>query len=206
MHAENESNNYLNYLYECENDASTLFKCKLCSRLMTKHQATKLKCQLGILNAHGEYTYLHVPDEKFDLTHFLQLLKDKLKTWQCVYWFVWALVKSFRCKKCGHWFRLVELNKCRLNDYTFCSIHDVKLSSSAPNTNANPVCYCIHCDHVLDSASVSVIYEKSPILTKAALNTPEQAWVMQKVNYEILIYLHLHYQCKLNALNFENFI
>ena len=162
------SNNYQNYLYECENDASTLFKCKLCSRLMTKNQATKLKCQLGILNERGEYVYLHVPDEKFDLTNFLQMLKEKLKTWQLVYWCIWALIKSFKCKKCGIWFRLVDFNKCRLNDYTFCAVHDTKKpSSNSINTNTpNSGCYCIHCDHVVDDASVAQLYEKSPILRK----------------------------------------
>jgi hypothetical protein len=62
---ENSNENYLNYLYECENDASTLFKCRLCLRLMTKRQAVNLQCQLAILNTDGEYVYLHVPDEKF---------------------------------------------------------------------------------------------------------------------------------------------
>jgi hypothetical protein len=160
-------NNYQNYLYECENDASSLFKCKLCSRLMTKNQATKLKCQLGILNERGEYVYLHVPDEKFDLTNLLQLLKEKLKTWQSVYWFIWALIKSFKCKKCGIWFRLVELNKCRLNDYTFCAVHDTKKANNASSNNSvAPACYCIHCDHVIDDASLSQLYGKSPILRK----------------------------------------
>ena len=167
----------MNYLYECENDASTLFKCKLCSRLMTKSQALNLKCQLGILNKNGDYIYLHIPDDKFDLTNFLQLLKDKLKTWQNVYWFIWGLIKSFRCKKCDQWFRLVEFNKCRLNDYTFCPVHDTKIiKNNEPVTSpTNNSCYCIHCEHLLDSASISLTYESSPIFSEAsASESPEQ--------------------------------
>ena len=45
--------NFTEYLYECENDASGLFQCKLCSRVMTKKQSVHLKCQLGIVNARG---------------------------------------------------------------------------------------------------------------------------------------------------------
>lgn len=72
---EYQNPNYTNFLYECENDASTLFKCKLCGRLMTKRQSENLKCQLAILDARGNYVYLHVPDETFDMTNLLQLLK-----------------------------------------------------------------------------------------------------------------------------------
>jgi len=67
--------NYNNYLYECENDASSLFKCKLCGKLMTKRQSENLKCHLAILDVYGNYIYLHVPDDAFDMTNFLQLLK-----------------------------------------------------------------------------------------------------------------------------------
>lgn len=69
--------NYVNFLHETENDATTLFRCKLCSKLMTKKQSESLKCQLAILNSRGNYIYLHVPDENFDMTGFLQLLKGK---------------------------------------------------------------------------------------------------------------------------------
>jgi hypothetical protein len=183
---ENPNENYLNYLYECENDASTLFKCRLCSRLMTKRQAVNLQCQLAILNTDGEYVYLHVPDEKFDLTNLLQHLKERLKSWQAVYWFLWALIKSFKCKKCLKWFRLIEINKCRLNSYTFCPIHDVKKtdntqnsSSSAPNSNAastvsSKICCCIYCEHILDQSSAFQMFSKSPLITEASANeSPE---------------------------------
>ena len=174
--------NYINYLYECENDASSLFRCKICSRLMTKPQSSKIKCHLAILNPRGEYIYLHVPDEKFEIFNLLQLLKEKLKSWQYVYWFIWALIKSFKCKKCSNWFRLVELNKCRLNAYTFCPVHDTKItnnnnenSSSVSNISSlssSNICICIYCEHIVDSSST--LFDKSPIVTEASPNeSPE---------------------------------
>ncbi len=72
---EYQNTNYNNFLYECENDASSLFKCKLCGKLMTKRQSENLKCHLAILDVYGNYIYLHVPDDTFDMTNFLQLLK-----------------------------------------------------------------------------------------------------------------------------------
>lgn len=160
--------NYNNFLNEVENDASTLFKCKLCSKLMTKKQSEKLKCQLAILNVRGNYVYLHVPDETFDLTSFLQLLKDKLKTWQSVYWFLWGLTKQFKCKKCADWFRLVEFNRCRLNQTTYCHVHDMKITNSLyfnQNVTENNKCSCIFINHVLDQTSLTELYSKSLFVT-----------------------------------------
>ncbi len=172
--------NYTNYLYECENDASTLFKCKLCSKLMTKQQSLNLKCQLAILNSNGDYIYLHVPDEQFDMTNLLRLLKEKLKTWQSVYWFLWSLIKSFKCRKCNQWFRLTDLNRCRLNEQTYCLIHDgrnnfVYTKNSASNTinnnsteissSSSSGCTCIHINHIMETSSFTNLYANSPICT-----------------------------------------
>ena len=157
--------NYLNFLYEIENDVSCLIKCKLCSRLMTKKQSFNLKCQLAFLNKHGQYVYLHMPDEKLDLTKLLQLIKDKLKSWQNVYWFIWSLSKVFKCKKCNEWFRLVEVNKCRLNENSLCDVHDTKNGT---------VCSCIFTDHVLDTRAAIMTHYKSLIVTEASpFESPE---------------------------------
>ena len=55
LEAEQEfmNTNYNNFLYEIENDASTLFKCKLCSKLMTKKQSEKLKMAEGAVEKKG---------------------------------------------------------------------------------------------------------------------------------------------------------
>ena len=117
-----DEDNYINFLYECENDASTLFKCKLCSRLMTKQQSLNLKCQMSILSARGEYIYLHVPDNSLDfvdlVTRLMMILKEKLKSnWHYVYWYLWALIKNFKCKKCDEWFRLIDMGMFHLIYY-----------------------------------------------------------------------------------------
>lgn len=154
----NECNDtYLNYLYECENDATTLFKCKLCNRYMTQRQSAHLKCTQTLLNRRGELIYMHCSDEsRFDLMGFLRLVKEHMKSWSSVYWFVWALIKSFRCKTCLKWFRLVDANRCRLNEFTLCALHD----SADPSPTA--VCTCMFAEHVVDSTSLNE-YNKSVI-------------------------------------------
>ena len=175
------TDNYTNFLYECENDASTLFRCKLCNHFMTKQQSMYLKCQLAILNPYGDYIYLHVPDDKFEMTNLLQCLKDRLKTWQSVYWFIWALIKSFRCRKCTNWYRLVEFNKCRMNENTFCPVHDGKMSNfnsrsnlqnNLSNDTTNSVCSCIYCNHMFEYSSATNLYIKSSIVTEALRSSP----------------------------------
>lgn len=145
---------YLNYLYECENDASTLFKCKMCNRFMTRAQSTSLKCTHTILDRHGELVYMHSYDERFDLVGFLRSLRTHLKTWSAVYWFVWSLVKSFRCKKCLKWFRLVDANRCRLNEFTLCAVHDLKPAEST-SASASSSCTCMFSEHLVDSDSAT---------------------------------------------------
>lgn len=167
---------YLNYLYEHENDASTLFRCKLCSRHMTKSQCATLACNLAVLDKHGEYIYLHVPDERFELMALLRTLKERLKTWQWVYWFIWCLTKSFRCKKCSSWFRLVDVNKCRLNDYSQCSIHDgVRVAAAAAElTSLSLSCACMFCEHLIDASSASSVYAHCFFVNEAcAFESPE---------------------------------
>lgn len=99
-------------------------------------------------------------------------LLDKLKTWQSVYWFLWALIKHFKCKKCNEWFRLTEFNKCRLNQQSFCSVHDIKISNSFNSANSRQAieetankCTCIFINHVLESSSITELYSKSNIVT-----------------------------------------
>lgn len=166
--------NYLNYLYELENDASSLFKCKLCSRLMTKKLSVNLKCQLAVLNKHGQYIYLHVPDDKFDLTKLLQIIKEKLKSWQNVYWFIWSLSKIFKCKKCNEWFRLVEINKCRLNENSLCDVHDIKTGT---------VCACIYSDHVFDTQAGMMACSKSLIVTETSSSESPRLRFNKYVDY-----------------------
>lgn len=110
------SSNYLEHLYELENDASSLFKCKICSKLMTRQQSIYLRCELSIVSTNGQTIYLHIPDASYDqaelFTKILLLLKEKLKSnWQTAYWYLWSLIKCFKCKKCNDWFRLIDIGK-----------------------------------------------------------------------------------------------
>ena len=161
---------YLNYLHEHENDASTLFRCKLCRHYMTKQQSRNLKCRLTLLDRHGCDVYLHVPDENsFDLNGFLRIVINQLKTWSSSYWFIWSLTKSYLCKTCHKWFRLVDANKCRLNEHSKCYIHD----DGDDDTN-DVSCSCMFAEHLIDPTSVwDQYYQYLFIRQESAFESPE---------------------------------
>jgi hypothetical protein len=155
-----------------ESDANTLFKCKICSRIMTQRQSSYIKCELGILDKYGNFNYFHVYDDKFDVNNFVLDLKDKLKTWQNVFWFLWALIKCCKCQTCDEWFRFVDLNKCASNENADCYVHGRKRSiyfttSTTNATTGNPNeteirqinCICRFKDHTIAHSSFATYYE-----------------------------------------------
>lgn len=182
------NNAYLSYMYECENDASTLFKCKLCNRHMTRSQSSSLKCTHTLLDRHGELVYMHCADDRFDLHNFLRSVKENLKTWPAVYWFVWSLVKSFRCRKCFKWFRLVDANRCRLNEFTLCVVHD-HLKAMDPITAAasqsSSSCTCMFSDHLIDTESIADILTRSPVVVNSMFGEDSKSRLNKYVQYLI---------------------
>ena len=144
----------LNYYDINENDCVTLFRCKICGRIMTQHESKFIKCKLGVLDKNGNYNYFHLSDDKFDLNMFVIEIKDKLKTWQHVFWFLWALIKCSKCQQCKDWFRFVDYNKCLVSSHD-CSIHGNR-TGYLPQKRIN--CSCVYKDHIFDQTSLQIFY------------------------------------------------
>jgi len=164
---------------EYEHDSASLFRCKICGRIMTQHQSQFIKCQLGILDKYGNYNYFHISDEKFDINQFVIELKDKLKTWQNVFWFLWALVKCTKCSTCKEWFRFVELARCPSNSNSDCNVHRFNLKRTLQSTkqlnendykNMSNMCTCHFKDHIIDMSSFSQFYSSESLEEGLALN------------------------------------
>lgn len=156
-------------------DTMSLFRCKICGRVLTQKQSRFIKCQLGLLDKRGNYNYFHVSDEKFDINLFIIDLKDKLKTWQNVFWFLWGLMKCARCTTCKEWFRFADLTKCLVNSNAECPVHRSGVKKSITLTlkplsgvNEPPVevkaqsCSCQYKDHTLDTTSFGIYYPFYP--------------------------------------------
>jgi hypothetical protein len=148
-----ELGNYYHYDIN-ENDCATLFRCKICGRIMTQRESKYIKCKLGVLDKHGNYNYFHLNDDKFDINNFITELKERLKTWQHVYWYLWALIKCSKCQLCKEWFLFVEFNKC-LATSTDCHLHGKSVNGS---TQKRTTCTCVYKDHIFDQSSFQTFY------------------------------------------------
>ncbi|XP_059160884.1 SANT and BTB domain regulator of class switch recombination-like [Physella acuta] len=94
--------------------ASTLFKCSVCKRLLTKTLKSKVKCMPSrmTIDRSGQMTFSHIPDLAFDVNDHILELKTELKSWRDVYWRLWGTVNSLTCGRCEQVFPLTEFGHC----------------------------------------------------------------------------------------------
>ncbi|KAL8594510.1 hypothetical protein ACOMHN_024955 [Nucella lapillus] len=96
-------------------NASTLYRCSVCHRLLTANLEKKVRCMPSRMTVdyHGRLSFSHVKDPTFDVNACLIELKSQLKTWRDVYWRIWGTVNSLPCSRCGEVFPLTEFGHCR---------------------------------------------------------------------------------------------
>ncbi|XP_076453288.1 SANT and BTB domain regulator of class switch recombination-like isoform X2 [Babylonia areolata] len=96
-------------------DASTLFRCSVCHRLLTATLEKKVRCMPSRMTVdyRGHMSFSHVKDATFDINAHLIELKSQLKTWRDVYWRIWGTINSLPCSRCGEDFPLTEFGHCR---------------------------------------------------------------------------------------------
>ncbi|KAF6026467.1 KIAA1841 [Bugula neritina] len=110
-------------LFDCETlnasgdspeNASTLYKCKACEKLLTKTLEKKLPCIISrmLVNRQGELVYVHERDVSWDVNDFLVDLKQDLKGWREVYWRLWGIINWLYCSRCKRAFQCCELAGC----------------------------------------------------------------------------------------------
>eukprot|EP00112_Aurelia_sp_Birch-Aquarium-sp1_P020299 Seg52.3 transcript_id=Seg52.3/GoldUCD/mRNA.D3Y31 product="putative protein KIAA1841-like" protein_id=Seg52.3/GoldUCD/D3Y31 len=105
---------------DCPSNASTLFRCTYCEKLLISKFRSKMEC-LGdrtIIDGRGNLSYSHSRDSNWDVNDYLLLLKSNVKTWRNVYWRIWGSINYLYCTRCE------ELFAC--TDYGSCSFHPQK--------------------------------------------------------------------------------
>lgn len=95
-------------------NASQLFRCSVCSKLLIPKYARRMKCLPSRLsvNKHGHIIYYHVPDTTFDINDYILQLKSQLCTWRNVYWRIWGTVNYLMCMRCEKRFPCYHLGHC----------------------------------------------------------------------------------------------
>ncbi|XP_064620548.1 SANT and BTB domain regulator of class switch recombination-like isoform X2 [Lineus longissimus] len=111
-------------LFESENstlcspeNASTLFRCGVCKKLLTKNLQSKVKCAQSrmTIDQKGQLQYSHQRDQNWDVNEFILDLKNELKTWREVYWRIWGAVNYLQCSRCKETFPCSYLGGCKMH-------------------------------------------------------------------------------------------
>lgn len=96
-------------------NASTLYRCGLCLKLLTKVTERKISCVPGKINVdqRGDIIYTHVRQKNWDVHEFLSDIFEELKSWVLVYWRLWGTINYLTCSRCQQVFVCCELTQCR---------------------------------------------------------------------------------------------
>ncbi|KAL3856393.1 hypothetical protein ACJMK2_011160 [Sinanodonta woodiana] len=98
-------------------NCSTLYRCSVCKKLLTKILERKVKCSTSrmTIDKRGNLIYCHVRDPSFDVNEYLLDLKSQLKNWRDVYWRLWGTVNYLTCSRCGETFMCNEYGHCKFH-------------------------------------------------------------------------------------------
>ncbi|KAM8851548.1 SANT and BTB domain regulator of class switch recombination isoform 2-T2 [Synchiropus picturatus] len=96
-------------------NASTLYRCSLCLKLLTRDTERKIACVPGKINIdeRGEIVYTHSRQKDWDPHEFLSSLHEELKSWVLVYWRIWGTINYLTCSRCQQEFVCAELTHCK---------------------------------------------------------------------------------------------
>ncbi|XP_072265627.1 SANT and BTB domain regulator of class switch recombination [Pyxicephalus adspersus] len=122
-------------------NASTLYRCCLCKKLLTKEVEQKIACLPGKINIdqYGNIVYFHVRDKTWDVHEYLTSLFEELKSWRDVYWRLWGTVNWLTCSKCKQAFLCNELSHCQYHPET--AVYPSAANSlDPPGTGFYPCC------------------------------------------------------------------
>ena len=65
------------------------------------------------ISRYGKFVYSHARDLSWDASDWLLEVRNQLKAWSDVYWYVWGTINYLDCTRCGETFSCVELANCR---------------------------------------------------------------------------------------------
>ncbi|KAG8443966.1 hypothetical protein GDO86_009232 [Hymenochirus boettgeri] len=122
-------------------NASTLFRCCLCKRLLTKEAEKKIAClpEKISIDQHGNIVYFHLRDKTWDIHEYLTGLFEELKSWRDVYWRLWGTINWMTCSRCKQSFLCNELSHCQYHPES--AVYSGAASSvGSPGAGIYPCC------------------------------------------------------------------
>uniref|UniRef100_A0A7M4F6X3 SANT and BTB domain regulator of CSR n=1 Tax=Crocodylus porosus TaxID=8502 RepID=A0A7M4F6X3_CROPO len=96
-------------------NATTLYRCCLCKKLLTKETERRIACVPGKINIdqHGNIIYVHIRDKTWEVHEYLVGLHEELKSWRDVYWRLWGTLNWLTCSRCNQSFLCTEFSHCQ---------------------------------------------------------------------------------------------
>lgn len=96
-------------------NASTLYRCGLCLKLLTKDTERLISCVPGKINIdlQGNIAYTHTRQKSWEVHEYVTGLYEELKSWVSVYWRIWGTVNHLTCSRCQQAFVCAELSHCK---------------------------------------------------------------------------------------------
>jgi len=155
---------------DCQSNASTLFKCIHCEKLIIRKFRSRTECVADrtLIDSRGNLSYSHERDKSWDVNDYLLNLRSSLKTWRNVYWRIWGIINHLYCTRCEEVFPCAEYGSCSFHPQQPVFNDDASLAHKAgyfPCCNAlairfNPVNRskgCMLRDHLVE------LEEKQPV-------------------------------------------
>uniref|UniRef100_A0A6Q2Y0R7 SANT and BTB domain-containing protein n=1 Tax=Esox lucius TaxID=8010 RepID=A0A6Q2Y0R7_ESOLU len=96
-------------------NASTLYRCGLCLKLLTKDTERKISCIPGKINIdpRGDIAFTHSRQKSWEVHDYVAGLHEELKCWVLVYWRIWGTVNHLTCSHCRQAFVCTDLSQCQ---------------------------------------------------------------------------------------------
>ncbi|XP_056120270.1 SANT and BTB domain regulator of class switch recombination isoform X1 [Rhinichthys klamathensis goyatoka] len=101
--------------HDSPGNASTLYRCGLCLKLLTKETERKIPCVPNKINidARGNIIFTHTRHKAWEVHEYLNGLYEELKSWVLVYWRIWGTINFLACSRCKQEFLCTELGQCK---------------------------------------------------------------------------------------------
>ncbi|XP_051579581.1 SANT and BTB domain regulator of class switch recombination-like isoform X2 [Myxocyprinus asiaticus] len=104
-----------NQNHDSPGNASTLHRCGLCHKLLTKETERKIPCVPNKINidTQGNIIFTHTRHKAWEVHEYLNELYEELKSWVLVYWRIWGTINFLTCTCCKQAFLCTELGQCK---------------------------------------------------------------------------------------------
>ncbi|XP_048047177.1 SANT and BTB domain regulator of class switch recombination isoform X1 [Megalobrama amblycephala] len=101
--------------HDSPGNASTLYRCGLCLKLLTKETERKIPCVPNKINidSRGNIIFTHTRHKAWEVHEYVNGLYEELKSWILVYWRIWGTINFLACSRCKQAFLCTELGQCK---------------------------------------------------------------------------------------------